>query len=178
VQRRAGFETKLGNHSLRATGITAYLKNGATLEKAATMANHASTRTTQLYDRRRNEVSLDEIERIAYESARGRSMPIKPSQEHFTRLSLARYLLRQAEQQLSAPAPVRCVGLLPLHDCLELFLDTAAEAVGAPLGSRREFRDYWSSLAATSPPIHPSIFQWKDRWQKLIGLGPISNIMG
>jgi hypothetical protein len=30
------------------TGITAYLKNGGTLEKAAAMANHASTRTTQL----------------------------------------------------------------------------------------------------------------------------------
>jgi hypothetical protein len=35
------------------------------LEKAATIANHASTRTTQLYDRRRNEVNLDEVERIA-----------------------------------------------------------------------------------------------------------------
>jgi hypothetical protein len=46
----------------RATGITAYLKNGGTLEKAA--ANHASTRTTQLDDRRRDEVSLDEVERI------------------------------------------------------------------------------------------------------------------
>jgi hypothetical protein len=43
---------------------TAYLKNGGTLEKAAAMANHASTRTTQLYDRRRDEVSLDEVERI------------------------------------------------------------------------------------------------------------------
>ncbi len=42
-----------------------YLKNGGTLEKAAAMANHASTRTTQLYDRRRDEVSLDEVERIA-----------------------------------------------------------------------------------------------------------------
>jgi len=31
-----------------ATGITAYLKNGGTLEKAAQMANHASTRTTDL----------------------------------------------------------------------------------------------------------------------------------
>jgi site-specific recombinase XerD len=61
----AGIETKLGNHSFRATGITAYLKNGGTLEKAAAMANHASTRTTQLYDRRRDEVSLDEVERIA-----------------------------------------------------------------------------------------------------------------
>ena len=46
------------------TGITAYLKNGGTLEKAAQMANHASTRTTQLYDRRREELSLDEVERI------------------------------------------------------------------------------------------------------------------
>ena len=41
-----------------------HLKNGGTLEKAAAMANHASTRTTQLYDRRRDEVSLDEVERI------------------------------------------------------------------------------------------------------------------
>src|SRR5215469_2659158 len=61
----AGIKTKLSNHSFRATGITAYLKNGGTLEKAAAMANHASTRTTQLYDCRRDEVSLDEVERIA-----------------------------------------------------------------------------------------------------------------
>jgi hypothetical protein len=31
------------------------------LEKAAAMANHASTRTTQLHDRRRDELSLDEV---------------------------------------------------------------------------------------------------------------------
>jgi site-specific recombinase XerD len=60
----ADIETKVGNHSFRATGITAYLKNGGTLENAAAMANHASTRTTQLYDRRREELSLDEVERI------------------------------------------------------------------------------------------------------------------
>ena len=59
----AGIETKLGNHSFRATGITAYLKNGGTLEKAAAMANHASTRTTEPHDRRRDEVSLDEVGR-------------------------------------------------------------------------------------------------------------------
>jgi hypothetical protein len=41
-----------------------YLKNGGTLEKAAAMANHASTRTTQLYDRRHDEMSLDEVERV------------------------------------------------------------------------------------------------------------------
>ena len=67
VQRRAlaaGIGTKIGNHTFRATGISAYLKNGGTLENAAAMANHASTRTTQLYDRRRDEISLDEVERI------------------------------------------------------------------------------------------------------------------
>lgn len=67
IQRRAisaGIDTKIGNHTFRATGITAYLKNGGTLERAALMANHASTRTTQLYDRRSDEISLDEIERV------------------------------------------------------------------------------------------------------------------
>ena len=67
IRRRAaaaGIATKVGNHSFRATGITAYLKNGGTLEKAAAMANHASTRTTQLYDRRNDAMSLDEVERI------------------------------------------------------------------------------------------------------------------
>ncbi|WP_167528669.1 tyrosine-type recombinase/integrase [Paraburkholderia azotifigens] len=68
VRRRAlaaGIGTKIGNHTFRATGITAYLKNGGTLENAAAMANHASTRTTQLYDRRRDDISLDEVERIS-----------------------------------------------------------------------------------------------------------------
>jgi integrase/recombinase XerC len=67
IRRRAaaaGIGTLLGCHSFRATGITAYLKNGGTLEKAAAMANHTSTRTTQLYDRRHDEMSLDEVERI------------------------------------------------------------------------------------------------------------------
>jgi site-specific recombinase XerD len=62
--RQAGIKTPIGNHTFRATGITAYLKNEGSLEKAAHMANHASTRTTQLYDRRSDEVSLDEVERI------------------------------------------------------------------------------------------------------------------
>ena len=67
VRRRAGaagIATKIGNHTFRATGITAYLMNGGTLERAATIAHHASTRTTQLYDRRADAVNLDEIERI------------------------------------------------------------------------------------------------------------------
>ena len=67
VRRRAkgaGIETHIGNHSFRATGITTYLKNGGTLENAAAMANHSSTRTTQIYDRRKDEISLAEVERV------------------------------------------------------------------------------------------------------------------
>ena len=68
IRRRAagaGIKTQVGNHTFRATGITAYLKNGGSLENAAAMANHASTRTAQLYDHRRDEMSLDEVERIS-----------------------------------------------------------------------------------------------------------------
>jgi site-specific recombinase XerD len=67
IRRRAaaaGISTKIGNHSFRATGITEYLKNGGKLEIAQQMANHESSRTTGLYDRRDDQVSLDEIERI------------------------------------------------------------------------------------------------------------------
>jgi hypothetical protein len=44
--------------------VATYLGNGGTLEKVAEMANHATTCTTQLYDRWRDEVSLDEVEWI------------------------------------------------------------------------------------------------------------------
>lgn len=61
IQRRAseaGIQTKIGCHTLRAAGITAYLKNGGKLEVAQQMANHESSRTTSLYDRRDDDVSL------------------------------------------------------------------------------------------------------------------------
>jgi len=67
IRRRAidaGIKTKIGNHSFRATGITEYLRNGGRREIAQQMANHESARTTGLYDRRDDEVSLDEVERI------------------------------------------------------------------------------------------------------------------
>lgn len=60
----AGIKTKIGNHSFQAMGITAYLKNGGMLENAIAVANHASTRTPQFYDQRRDDFSLDEVERI------------------------------------------------------------------------------------------------------------------
>jgi integrase len=63
--RTAGIRTRIGNHSFRATGITEYLKNGGKLEIAQQMAAHESARTTGLYDRRDDAVSLDEVERIA-----------------------------------------------------------------------------------------------------------------
>src|SRR6516165_1571122 len=62
--RDAGIATKIGNHSFRATGITEYLRNGGRREIAQQMANHESARTTGLYDRRDDEVSLSEVERI------------------------------------------------------------------------------------------------------------------
>src|SRR5262249_53857038 len=67
VRRRAkaaGITTEVCNHTFRGTGITAYLENGGTLEKARQMAAHASTRTTQLYDRREDRVTLDEVVKI------------------------------------------------------------------------------------------------------------------
>ena len=68
IQRRmrcTGIKTRIENHTFRATGITAYLKNKGTLEAAQHIANHSSPRTMKLYDRRQDEISVDEVERIA-----------------------------------------------------------------------------------------------------------------
>ena len=62
--RKAGLPAEICAHSFRGTGITEYLRNGGDLEVAARIAGHESTRTTQLYNRLREEISLDEIERI------------------------------------------------------------------------------------------------------------------
>ena len=62
--KRAGLPAEVCAHSFRGTGITEYLRAGGTLETAARIAGHESTRTTQLYNRLPDEVSLDEIERI------------------------------------------------------------------------------------------------------------------
>ena len=67
VRRRAkaaSIETSICNHTFRATGITEYLRNGGKVEVAQQMAGHSDPRTTKLYDRRSDEVSLDEVERI------------------------------------------------------------------------------------------------------------------
>ena len=62
-QGRRHHNPSLQQHLPRHT-ITAYLENGCPLEKARQMAAHASTRTTQLYDRREDRVTLDEVVKI------------------------------------------------------------------------------------------------------------------
>jgi integrase len=67
VRRRAlaaGIAAPIGCHTFRATGITAYLLNGGTLEHAQAMAAHESPRTTKLYDRTRERLTREEVERI------------------------------------------------------------------------------------------------------------------
>jgi len=67
VKRRAagaGLPRQICCHTFRATGVTAFLENGGTIEKAQAIAAHESPRTTKLYDRRQDDISLDEIERI------------------------------------------------------------------------------------------------------------------
>ena len=67
IRRRAaaaGIHAPIGNHTFRATGITAYLGNGGALEHAQTMAAHESPRTTKLYDRTKDRLTQDEVERI------------------------------------------------------------------------------------------------------------------
>jgi integrase/recombinase XerD len=69
IKRRAaeaGITVPIGCHSFRATGITLYMENGGTIGEAQKLANHADPRTTQLYDRSGDTVSLDEIERIRF----------------------------------------------------------------------------------------------------------------
>ena len=67
IRRRAvaaGIFAPIGNHTFRATGITAYLGNGGTLEHAQSMAGHEGPRPTKLYDRTQERPTQDEVERI------------------------------------------------------------------------------------------------------------------
>ena len=66
IKRRAAADLPPSTccHTFRATGITAYLSNGGTLEHAQQIAGHASPKTTKLYDRTADTITVDEIERI------------------------------------------------------------------------------------------------------------------
>jgi integrase/recombinase XerD len=60
----AHLKTEIRDHTFRATGITAYLDNGGSLENAQAMAAHESPRTTKLYYRTDDQITLDEVEKI------------------------------------------------------------------------------------------------------------------
>jgi integrase/recombinase XerD len=67
IKRRAktiGLPEEICNHTFRATGVTAYLENGGTVEHAQHIANHESPKTTKLYDRTSDQITLDEVEKI------------------------------------------------------------------------------------------------------------------
>ena len=67
IKRRAaaaGLPYSTCCHTFRATGIITYLENGGALEHAQAIANHESPRSTKLYDRTRESLSADEIQRI------------------------------------------------------------------------------------------------------------------
>jgi integrase/recombinase XerD len=67
IRRRAadaGIATRIGCHTFRATGITDYLTNGGRIEVAQRMAGHSNAKTTGLYDRRNDDISVGEVERI------------------------------------------------------------------------------------------------------------------
>jgi site-specific recombinase XerD len=61
----AGFDPdQVCCHTFRGTGITAYLENGGKLEVAQHIAGHSDPSTTRLYDRRKELVSKEEVEKI------------------------------------------------------------------------------------------------------------------
>ncbi len=62
--RDVGLPASICNHSFRATGVTVHQENGGDIEAAARLADHADTRTTQLYNRIRRAISLVEVERV------------------------------------------------------------------------------------------------------------------
>ncbi len=70
IRRRAsdaGIETAIGCHTFRATGITDYLTSGGRIEVAQRMAGHSSAKTTGLYDRRNDDVSVGESKGLGFE---------------------------------------------------------------------------------------------------------------
>ncbi|WP_406701348.1 tyrosine-type recombinase/integrase (plasmid) [Singulisphaera sp. Ch08] len=62
--KRAGLPASTCCHTFRATGITVFLQNGGTVEKAQQIAGHESPRTTKLYDRTHDTIAFGEVERI------------------------------------------------------------------------------------------------------------------
>ena len=70
VKRRAataGVTGRVVNHTFRATGITRFLENDGSLDDAQTIANHADSSTTKLYDRRGKTGLVKTMRKVRYE---------------------------------------------------------------------------------------------------------------
>lgn len=68
IQRRAKaakVKAIIGNRTFWSPSLPHTLKSGGKRETAQQIANHESPRTTNLYGRREEEISLDEVEGIA-----------------------------------------------------------------------------------------------------------------
>jgi Phage integrase family len=122
IQRRAaelGMKVKIGCHTFRATGITAYLEAGGTLENAQMMAAHESPRTTKLYDRTGDAITLDEVERITIQT-----LTPKPA-EFASRCRVFHLQSRRKESRYCRQA--------------------TASASGCPFGAQKEHWRRWRS---------------------------------
>ena len=62
--RASGIIKRVCCHSFRATGITEYMNSGGTIEIAQQIAGHESSSTTRIYDRSRDRLTIEEIERV------------------------------------------------------------------------------------------------------------------
>jgi site-specific recombinase XerD len=62
--RAAGLPPDICNHSFRGTGLTLYMEAGGDMETARQLANHASVKTTQLYNRSGDKKRKAEVERV------------------------------------------------------------------------------------------------------------------
>jgi integrase/recombinase XerD len=64
--RASGLEKRVCCHSFRATGITEYMSAGGSLDIAQRIAGHSQLSTTKIYDRSRDRLTMDEIEKISF----------------------------------------------------------------------------------------------------------------
>lgn len=60
----AGIETAIGCRTFRATRITDYLTKGGRIKVAQCMAGRSNAKAKGLYDRRKDDISVGEVERI------------------------------------------------------------------------------------------------------------------
>jgi hypothetical protein len=108
IQRRAaamGLKVRISCHTFRATGITASMDAGGTLEHAQRMAAHESPRTTKLYDRTGDAITLDEVERIRIEGTESTTAASHAVCSFLGRVFLWPYDLRRVCARPLSPRP-------------------------------------------------------------------------